>query len=55
MSQLTKSSQKIQTSKGLSDINATAETCALYAHLQNIKHAVKSQFPFLIFLAGFSG
>jgi mannan endo-1,4-beta-mannosidase len=38
MAQSTKSSQKIETSKGLSDINATAETRALYAHLQNIKH-----------------
>ncbi|RYZ99159.1 MAG: glycosyl transferase family 1, partial [Moraxellaceae bacterium] len=37
--QSTKSSQKIQTSKGLSDINATAETRALYTHLQNIKNA----------------
>ncbi len=34
----TKSSQKIETSKGLSDHNATPETRALYAHLQNIKH-----------------
>lgn len=39
MAQPTKSSQKTQTSKGLSDIHATPETRALYAHLQNIKHA----------------
>lgn len=39
MVQSTKSSQKTETSKGLSDINATAETCTLCTHLQNIKHA----------------
>lgn len=38
MVQSTKSSQKTQTSKGLSDTNATPEARALYAHLQNIKH-----------------
>jgi mannan endo-1,4-beta-mannosidase len=37
ISQLTKSSQEFETSKGLSDINATPEARALYAHLQNIK------------------
>jgi hypothetical protein len=37
MPQSAKSSQKLATSKGLSEINATAETRALYAHLQNIK------------------
>lgn len=37
--QSSKSSQKVETSKGLSDLNASAETRALYAHLQNIKHA----------------
>jgi hypothetical protein len=33
-----KSSYKTETSKGLSDINATPEAHALYTHLQNIKH-----------------
>ncbi len=40
ISQLTKSSQELETSKGLSDINATPETRALYAHLQNIKQTL---------------
>ncbi len=37
LSQLPKSSLQLETSKGLSDINAIAEARALYAHLQNIK------------------
>jgi hypothetical protein len=41
MVQSTKSSQKTETSKGLNDINATAETYTLCTHLQNIKHAMR--------------